>query len=104
MYPQWAIKTKLNFPGKLEDMSFEHIPSASRPTSPDAQLAQLREEEKNEPEISEAEIERYKKYIKNDIKEENIETMSKEHLEKIKYGTNFQLSEYYEDICSQEAV
>ena len=65
-------------------MSFEHIPSASRPTSPDTQLVALKEKEKNEPEMSEEEIQRYKNYIMNDIKEENIETMSKELLEKIK--------------------
>ena len=89
---QWSIQTKFDFPGKLEDTSFEHIPSASRPTSPDTQLTILREKEKSEPEINEEEIERYKKYIKNDIKEENIETMSKEHLEKIKYVICY---EYY---------
>ena len=81
----WYLNTSYQtVPGKLEDSSFEHIPSASRPSSPDTQLTQLREKEKHEPEISEAEIERYKKYIEDDIKEKNIETMSKEHLEKIK--------------------
>ena len=39
----------------------------SRPTSPDYQLALLRERENQEVEISEEEIERYKKY-KNETK------------------------------------
>ena len=39
-------------------------------------------------EMTVEEVERYKKYLAEDIKEENIETMSKEQLEVIKAKCN----------------
>ena len=74
--------------GRVEDSSFAHIPSASRPTSPDSQLEKLRKVAAEQREMTVEEVERYKKYLAEDIKEENIETMSKEQLEVIKAKCN----------------
>ena len=82
--PQRRVSLKRKaYTGKLEDPSFEHIPSASRPSSPDTQLELMRREEKRE-EISAAESHIYHKYIREELKEDNIELMSKELLDKIK--------------------
>ena len=74
--------------GRVEDSSFAHIPSASRPTSPDAQLEKLRKVAAEQREMTVEEVERYKRYLAEDIKEENIERMGKEQLELIKAKCN----------------
>ena len=68
---------------KLQDASFDHIPSASRPSSPDTQLTLAGVKEKA-GELSREEAEVYNKYIREELKEENIELMSKELLDRIK--------------------
>ena len=74
--------------GRVEDSSFAHIPSASRPTSPDAQLEKLRKVAAEQREMTEDEVARYRRYLAEDIKEENIERMGKEQLELIKAKCN----------------
>ena len=74
--------------GRVEDSSFSHIPSASRPTSPDTQLEKLQKVAAEQREMTEGEVERYRRYLAEDIKEENIERMGKEQLEVIKAKCN----------------
>ena len=68
---------------KLQDASFEHIPCASRPSSPDTQLA-LTESGGHGVELTPEESEVYMNYINQELSQENIEIMSKELLDKIK--------------------
>ena len=82
--PQRRVSLKRKaYTGKLEEPNFDHIPSASRPSSPDTQLEIMRRQEKRE-ELSASESQIYDKYIMEELKEENIEIMSKELLDKIK--------------------
>ena len=73
----------LVFAAKLQDASFDHIPSASRPSSPDTQLAAPGAEQ-GAGELTKEEAEVYNNYIQNQLSEDNIELMSKEHLDRIK--------------------
>ena len=41
---------------QVDDHDFSHIPSASRPSSPDSQLEQLRREAATKREMTEAEV------------------------------------------------
>ena len=82
--PKIKLKTKrVVIAAKLQDASFDHIPSASRPSSPDTQLTLAMDKEKA-GELSREEAEVYNKYIREELKEENIELMSKELLDRIK--------------------
>lgn len=84
--PQRRVSLKRKaYTGKLEDPSFSHIPSASRPSSPDSQLEGLRRRAGERGEMNGREAEIYQKYILEELKEENIETMKKDLLDKIKY-------------------
>ena len=84
--PQRRVSLKRKaYTGKLEDPSFEHIPSASRPSSPDCQLEVMRRMAGERREMSSTETKIYHKYIMEELKEENIEIMRKELLDKIKY-------------------
>ena len=83
---------------KLEDASFDHIPSASRPSSPDTQLAATSPGQGAE--LSREEAATYSRwgrglwlvshcdhctrYITEELKDENIETMGKDLLDRIK--------------------
>ena len=83
--PQRRVSLKRKaYTGKLEDPSFEHIPSASRPSSPDCQLEVMRRMAGERMEMSSRETEIYHKYIMEELKEENIEIMRKDLLDKIK--------------------
>lgn len=75
---------KQRFSAKLEDASFDHIPSASRPSSPDSQLDRSRAQMEDREEMSKEESNIYTKYIQEELEEENIEVMSKDLLDKIK--------------------
>ena len=76
-----SIKRK-KYAGKLQDASFDHIPSASRPVSPDTQLERMVTQDQET--LSEEEVQVYTRYIEQELQEENIEVMSKELLDKIK--------------------
>ena len=83
--PQRRVSLKRKaYTGKLEEPSFDHIPSASRPSSPDCQLEVMRRMAGERMEMSSRETEIYHKYIMEELKEENIEIMRKDLLDKIK--------------------
>ena len=74
-----------NVSAKLEDSSFDHIPSASRPVSPDSQLQSLVSMDTSAvQELTKEDAQVYTRYIQEELKEDNIEVMSKDLLDKIK--------------------
>ena len=71
--------------GRVEEPSFGHIPSASRPTSPDTQLQGAVQGAGQGAGLTKEQAEIYHKYLQEEIKEENIERLGKEQLDRIKY-------------------
>ena len=68
--------------GRLHDTSYRHIPTASPPQSPDIQLE--REKRAGEDNLPEEELDKYYRYIKEEVRDENVQKISKEQMTRIR--------------------